>query len=52
MKKEELLINIGKTFNFDANPWSQFLKVKNIASKNDLIIIAGSNFLIKDILNE
>ena len=52
MKKEELLINIGKTFNFDANPWSQFLKVKNIASKNDLIIITGSNFLIKDILNE
>jgi len=52
MKKEELLINIGKTLNFDANPWSQFLKVKNIASKNDLIIITGSNFLIKDILNE
>jgi len=52
MKKEELLINIGKTFNFDPNPWSQFLKVKNIASKNDLIIITGSNFLIKDILNE
>ncbi|SVA01350.1 uncharacterized protein METZ01_LOCUS54204 [marine metagenome] len=52
MKKEELLKNIGKTFNFDANPRSQFLKVKNIASKNDLIIITGSNFLIKDILNE
>ena len=52
MKKEELLINIGKTFNFDPNPWSQFLKVKNIASKNDLIIITGSNFLIKDIVNE
>ena len=52
MKKEELLKNIGKTFNFDSNPRSQFLKVKNIASKNDLIIITGSNFLIKDILNE
>ena len=52
MKKEELLKNIGKTFNFDGNPRSQFLKVKNIASKNDLIIITGSNFLIKDILNE
>ena len=52
MKKEELLKNIGKTFNFDVNPRSQFLKVKNIASKNDLIIITGSNFLIKDILNE
>ncbi len=50
MKKEELLKNIGKTFNFDGNPRSQFLKVKNIASKNDLIIITGSNFLIKDIL--
>ena len=50
MKKEELLKNIGKTFNFDVNPRSQFLKVKNIASKNDLIIITGSNFLIKDIL--
>ena len=52
MKKVELLKNIGKTFNFDSNPRSQFLKVKNIASKNDLIIITGSNFLIKDILNE
>ena len=52
MKKEELLKNIGKTFNFDVNPRSQFLKVRNIASKNDLIIITGSNFLIKDILNE
>ena len=52
MKKEELLKNIGKTFNFDVNPRSQFLKVKNIASKNDLIIITVSNFLIKDILNE
>lgn len=52
MKKEELLKNIGKTFNFDVNPRSQFLKVKNIASKDDLIIITGSNFLIKDILNE
>ena len=52
MKKEELLKNIGKTFNFDVNPRSQFLKVKNIASKNDLIIITGSNFLIKDIFNE
>lgn len=52
MKKEELLKNIGKTFNFDGNPRSQFLKVKNIASKDDLIIITGSNFLIKDILNE
>ena len=52
MKKEELLKNIGKTFNFDGNPRSQFLKVKNIASKNDLIIITGSNFLIKDILDE
>ena len=52
MKKEELLKNIGKTFNFDVNPRSQFLKIKNIASKNDLIIITGSNFLIKDILNE
>ena len=50
MKKEELLKNTGKTFNFDVNPRSQFLKVKNIASKNDLIIITGSNFLIKDIL--
>ena len=50
MKKEELLKNTGKTFNFDGNPRSQFLKVKNIASKNDLIIITGSNFLIKDIL--
>ena len=52
MKKEELLKNIGKTFNFDVNPRSQFLKVKNIASKDDLIIITGSNFLIKDILKE
>jgi dihydrofolate synthase/folylpolyglutamate synthase len=52
MKKEELLKNTGKTFNFDGNPRSQFLKVKNIASKDDLIIITGSNFLIKDILNE
>ena len=52
MKKEELLKNTGKTFNFDVNPRSQFLKVKNIASKTDLIIITGSNFLIKDILNE
>ena len=52
MKKKELLKNIGKTFNFDGNPRSQFLKVKNIASKDDLIIITGSNFLIKDILNE
>jgi len=52
MKKEELLKNTGKTFNFDINPRSQFLKVKNIASKNDLIIITGSNFLIKDMLNE
>ena len=52
MKKEELLKNTGKTFNFDVNPRSQFLKVKNIASKDDLIIITGSNFLIKDILNE
>ena len=48
MKKEELLKNIGKTFNFDGNPRSQFLKVKNIASKNDLkyeakLVNANSN---------
>ena len=52
MQKQELLENIGKTFNFDKNPRSQFLKVKSIASTDDLIIITGSNFLINDIINE
>ena len=52
MQKQELSENIGKTFNFDKNPRSQFLKVKSIASTDDLIIITGSNFLINDIINE
>ena len=51
MGQEELSRNIGKNFNFDKNPGSQFLKVKNIASKGDLIIITGSNFLINDIID-
>jgi len=51
MDQEELSRNIGKNFNFDVNPGSQFLKVKNIASKGDLIIITGSNFLINDIID-
>ena len=51
MDQEELSRNIGKNFNFDINPGSQFLKVKNIASKGDLIIITGSNFLINDIID-
>ncbi len=51
MGQEELSRNIGKNFNFDVNPGSQFLKVKNIASKGDLIIITGSNFLINDIID-
>ena len=51
MDQEELSRNIGKNFNFDKNPGSQFLKVKNIASKGDLIIITGSNFLINDIID-
>ncbi len=51
MGQEELSRNIGKNFNFDENPRSQFLKVKNIASKGDLIIITGSNFLINDIID-
>tara|TARA_B100002052_G_scaffold35257_1_gene27268 strand:- start:1247 stop:2446 length:1200 start_codon:yes stop_codon:yes gene_type:complete len=51
MGQEELSRNIGKNFNFDKNPRSQFLKVKNIASKGDLIIITGSNFLINDIID-
>jgi dihydrofolate synthase/folylpolyglutamate synthase len=52
MQKQELSENIGKTFNFDKNPRSQFLKVKSKASTDDLIIITGSNFLINDIINE
>ena len=52
MQEQELSENIGKTFNFDKNPISQFLKVKSIASTDDLIIITGSNFLINDIINE
>jgi dihydrofolate synthase/folylpolyglutamate synthase len=52
MQKGELSKNIRKSFNFDENPRSQFLKVKNIASTDDLIIITGSNFLINDIINE
>ena len=51
MDQEELSRNIGKNFNFDVNPGSQFLNVKNIASKGDLIIITGSNFLINDIID-
>lgn len=51
MDQEELSRNIGKNFNFDKNPGSQFLKVKKIASKHDLIIITGSNFLINDIID-
>ena len=51
MDQEELSRNIGKNFNFDKNPGSQFLKVKKIASKDDLIIITGSNFLINDIID-
>ena len=51
MDQEELSRNIGKNFNFDKNPGSQFLNVKKIASKDDLIIITGSNFLISDIID-
>lgn len=51
MDQEELSRSIGKSFNFDMNPRSQFLKVKKIASKDDLILITGSNFLINDIID-
>ena len=51
MDQEELSKSIGKSFNFDMNPRSLFLKVKKIASKDDLIMITGSNFLINDIID-
>jgi dihydrofolate synthase/folylpolyglutamate synthase len=52
MTLEEIKSNLKESIKFDENPQRIFKKIKSEASKDDLILITGSNYLAKEIYNE
>ena len=52
MTHEEIKSNLTESVTFDNNPQRIFKKIKTEASKDDLILITGSNYLAKEIYNE
>jgi dihydrofolate synthase/folylpolyglutamate synthase len=52
MTLEEIKSNLKESITFDENPKRIFKKIKSEASKDDLILITGSNYLAKEIYNE
>ena len=49
MNYSELKKNNIENLNYDENPKRLFSKLKKQLTKNDLLIVTGSNFLAKEI---
>lgn len=49
---KEIKSNLGEIINFDEDPRSAYRKIKTEASKDDLILVTGSNYIAKEIFNE
>jgi folylpolyglutamate synthase/dihydropteroate synthase len=49
---KEIKSNLGEIINFDEDPRSAYSKIKTEASKDDLILVTGSNYIAKEIFNE
>jgi len=49
---KEIKSNLGKIINFDEDPRIAYRKIKTEASKDDLILVTGSNYIAKEIFNE
>ena len=52
MQLEEIKLNLSKNITFDEDPKMIFNKIKAEASKEDLILITGSNYIAKELFNE
>jgi len=52
MTHDEIKSSLTESVTFDNNPQRIFEKIKTEASKDDLILITGSNYLAKEIYNE
>jgi dihydrofolate synthase/folylpolyglutamate synthase len=52
MTHDEIKSSLTESVTFDNNPQRIFKKIKTEASKDDLILITGSNYLAKEIYNE
>jgi folylpolyglutamate synthase/dihydropteroate synthase len=52
MGVKEIKSNLGEIINFDENPKRAYSKIKTEASKDDLILVTGSNYIAKEIFNE
>ena len=49
---KEIKSNLGEIINFDEDPRRAYSKIKTEASKDDLILVTGSNYIAKEIFNE
>ena len=49
---KEIKSNLGEIINFDEDPQRAYSKIKTEASKDDLILVTGSNYIAKEIFNE
>ena len=52
MGVKEIKSNLGEIINFDEDPQRVYSKIKIEASKDDLILVTGSNYIAKEIFNE
>lgn len=52
MNLKEIKSNLGEIINFDEDPQRAYSKIKTDASKDDLILVTGSNYIAKEIFNE
>lgn len=52
MNLKEIKSNLGEIINFDEDPQRAYTKIKTDASKDDLILVTGSNYIAKEIFNE
>ena len=52
MGVKEIKLNLGEIINFDEDPQRAYSKIKTEASKDDLILVTGSNYIAKEIFNE
>ena len=49
---KEIKSNLGEIINFDEDPQRAYSKIKTEASKDDLILVTGTNYIAKEIFNE
>ena len=45
-------LNLGEIINFDEDAQRAYGKIKTEASKDDLILVTGTNYIAKEIFNE